>query len=108
MTDQLTEEYAGTELAAEPGPPAPIRIPWAPVPKVNLLPIEIVEKRRFRRTQVLLGLAVLGVVLLAGVGTSLAGRLQMLDARSMEWTEVRVRRDPGCPVCGDAARRRTG
>ncbi|MBL0426316.1 HesA/MoeB/ThiF family protein [Ramlibacter alkalitolerans] len=38
--------------------------------------------------------------LLAGVGTSLAGRLQMLDGRSMEWTEMRVRRDPGCAVCG--------
>lgn len=38
--------------------------------------------------------------LLAGVGTSLAGRLQMLDARSMEWTELAARRRPGCPVCG--------
>lgn len=37
--------------------------------------------------------------LLTGVGTSLAGRLQMLDARTMEWSEMRVRRDPGCPVC---------
>jgi molybdopterin/thiamine biosynthesis adenylyltransferase len=38
--------------------------------------------------------------LLAGIGISLAGRLQMLDARSMEWTEMRVARDPRCPVCG--------
>jgi molybdopterin/thiamine biosynthesis adenylyltransferase len=38
--------------------------------------------------------------LLAGVGTSLAGRLQMLDGRGMEWTEMRVKRDPACPVCG--------
>jgi molybdopterin/thiamine biosynthesis adenylyltransferase len=38
--------------------------------------------------------------LLAGVGTSLAGRLQMLDGRSMEWAEMRVRRDPACAVCG--------
>ena len=37
--------------------------------------------------------------LLAGVGTSLAGRLQMLDARTMEWTELKVSRDPACPVC---------
>jgi molybdopterin/thiamine biosynthesis adenylyltransferase len=37
--------------------------------------------------------------LLAGVGSSLAGRLQMVDARNMEWTEVRVPRDPGCRVC---------
>jgi molybdopterin-synthase adenylyltransferase len=40
-----------------------------------------------------------GLRLLAGVGTSLAGRLQMLDGRAMEWTEMRVRRDPACPVC---------
>ena len=38
--------------------------------------------------------------LLTGVGTSLAGRLQMLDARSMEWSELRLRRDPACRVCG--------
>ena len=37
--------------------------------------------------------------LLAGVGSSLAGRLQMLDARSMEWTEIRIARQPLCPVC---------
>ena len=38
--------------------------------------------------------------LLAGVGTSLAGRLQMIDARSMAWTEMAVARQPACPVCG--------
>ena len=37
--------------------------------------------------------------LLAGVGTSLAGRLQMLDARSMEWTEIKTRRSESCSVC---------
>lgn len=37
--------------------------------------------------------------LLAGIGRSLAGRLQMLDARTMEWTEIRVPRNPDCPVC---------
>ncbi|HEX4508814.1 MAG TPA: ThiF family adenylyltransferase, partial [Burkholderiaceae bacterium] len=37
--------------------------------------------------------------LLAGVGTSLAGRLQMLDVREMRWTEVRVSRAADCPVC---------
>ena len=40
--------------------------------------------------------------LLMGVGNSLAGRLQMLDARAMEWTEIRMARQPGCPVCGGA------
>ncbi|HEX4234479.1 MAG TPA: HesA/MoeB/ThiF family protein [Caldimonas sp.] len=37
--------------------------------------------------------------LVLGVGTSLCGRLQMLDAKSMEWTEVLIERDPGCAVC---------
>ncbi len=37
--------------------------------------------------------------LLAGVGSSLAGRLQMLDARTMEWTEVHLQRSAGCSVC---------
>ena len=37
--------------------------------------------------------------LLAGVGSSLAGRLQMLDGRAMEWTEVRIARNADCPVC---------
>ena len=38
--------------------------------------------------------------LLMGVGSSLAGRLQMLDARGMEWTEIRMARQPDCKVCG--------
>ena len=38
--------------------------------------------------------------LLAGIGRTLAGRLQMLDARTMEWTEMRLRRQAACPVCG--------
>ena len=37
--------------------------------------------------------------LLACCGTSLAGRLQMLDARTMEWTELRIARQPECAVC---------
>ncbi|GIK85717.1 MAG: molybdopterin biosynthesis protein MoeB [Betaproteobacteria bacterium] len=37
--------------------------------------------------------------LVAGVGRSLAGRLLLLDALAMEWRELRVPRDPACPVC---------
>lgn len=44
--------------------------------------------------------------LLAGVGTSLKGRLQMLDARHMEWNEVRVQRDAACRVCAPLRERR--
>jgi len=38
--------------------------------------------------------------LIAGAGTSLAGRLLLLDALAMHWREMRVPRDLGCPVCG--------
>ena len=37
--------------------------------------------------------------LLAGVGRPLRGRLLMLEARQMEWTELRVPRQCDCPVC---------
>lgn len=37
--------------------------------------------------------------LIANVGTSLAGRLLLLDALDMRWREMRVPRDPACPVC---------
>lgn len=37
--------------------------------------------------------------LISGAGTSLAGRLLMLDARSMEWSALQVRRDTNCVVC---------
>lgn len=37
--------------------------------------------------------------LLTGVGRSLAGRLLMLDGRSMEWTELQLPRNPQCPIC---------
>ena len=43
--------------------------------------------------------------LLAGVGSSLAGRLQLLDGRTMEWHELRTPRAPACTVCGQ---RRSG
>jgi molybdopterin/thiamine biosynthesis adenylyltransferase len=41
--------------------------------------------------------------LLAGVGSSLGGRLLMLDARSMRWEEVGAARQADCPVCGATA-----
>lgn len=38
--------------------------------------------------------------LIAGIGESLAGRLLLLDARSMEWTAIKITRDAACVVCG--------
>ena len=37
--------------------------------------------------------------LMAGIGSSLAGRLLMLDGRTMEWSMMRVARSPACGVC---------
>lgn len=39
---------------------------------------------------------------LTGTGQSLAGCLQMLDGRSMEWTRMQTPRDPACTVCRSA------
>ncbi|MBI4361951.1 MAG: molybdopterin-synthase adenylyltransferase MoeB [Euryarchaeota archaeon] len=38
---------------------------------------------------------------LLGKGEPLVGRLLLFEALSMHMTEVKVRRDPHCPVCGD-------
>ena len=37
--------------------------------------------------------------IVVGIGESLAGRLLLLDARTMEWTSIKVTRNPACPVC---------
>lgn len=37
--------------------------------------------------------------LISGAGQVLCGRLLMLDGRAMAWTEVRLPRNPACPVC---------
>nr|WP_315229538.1 molybdopterin-synthase adenylyltransferase MoeB [uncultured Limnohabitans sp.] len=42
------------------------------------------------------------VKLITGIGSRLVGRLQMLDGRGMEWNEMRVKRNPSCPVCGQS------
>lgn len=38
---------------------------------------------------------------LLGIGDGMAGQLLIYDALSMEVRKVKVRRDPGCPLCGD-------
>ena len=40
------------------------------------------------------------IKLLAGIGESLSGRLQVFDAKSAEWRSVKVKKDPACGVCG--------
>ncbi len=37
--------------------------------------------------------------LLSGAGTTLGGRLLLLDALRLQWRELRLRPDPACPVC---------
>jgi len=41
------------------------------------------------------------VKLILGVGEPLIGRLMLYDALAMRFREMKVRRNPECPVCGD-------
>lgn len=41
------------------------------------------------------------IKLLAGIGEPLIGRLLRYDALAMRWSELRLQRDPACPLCGD-------
>lgn len=40
--------------------------------------------------------------LILGVGETLTGRLLLVDGLNMEFRVVRTRRNPNCPLCGDA------
>ena len=40
------------------------------------------------------------IKLVLGIGETLAGRLLMIDALTMQFRSVRIRRDPACPACG--------
>ncbi len=37
--------------------------------------------------------------ILSGMGSHMAGRLLMLDGRELSWTDIRMQRNPACPVC---------
>lgn len=39
------------------------------------------------------------IKVITGVGKSLVGRLLLFDAWQMEWREMKLARDPDCPVC---------
>ena len=39
--------------------------------------------------------------LILGIGESLSSRLLLIDALSMSFREVKLKRDPACPLCGD-------
>jgi hypothetical protein len=41
--------------------------------------------------------------ILLGIGETLAGRLVLFDALDLTFTELRIPRDPACPVCSDEA-----
>jgi adenylyltransferase/sulfurtransferase len=40
---------------------------------------------------------------LMGIGDSLSGHLVIVDALAASFRKIRVPRDPGCPICSDAA-----
>ena len=39
--------------------------------------------------------------LMIGIGESLSSRLLLIDALSMNFREVKIKRNPNCPLCGD-------
>ena len=42
------------------------------------------------------------IKLIIGAGETLAGRLLLFDALQMSFRTLKLRRDPACPICGDA------
>ncbi len=41
------------------------------------------------------------IKMILGIGEPLVGKLLIMDALSMEFKKVKLRKDPSCPLCGD-------
>jgi Tfp pilus assembly protein PilN len=86
MTVETQTQQADTTAAPAGGG---IRVDWAPVPKVNLLPREILDARAFRRVQKLLAGAVVGTVAVAGL--AFAWSLHGVQVAQADLDETRAR-----------------
>jgi len=84
MTATASEEVEGVEAA-----PAVSRVEWAPVARVNLLPKEIGERRRFRRVQQ--GLALVVVLSVCGAGAAVWWSERQVDDAQAELDAVQAR-----------------
>jgi adenylyltransferase/sulfurtransferase len=75
-----------------PQPPAPGSVPsCAQAGVIGVLPGLIGS-----------AMAMEAVKLLSGQGAPLVGRLLIYNSLDMEFAEVRIQRDSGCPICGEA------
>ena len=45
--------------------------------------------------------AIEAIKIILGIGEPLTGRLLMYDALDMEFRELKIRKDPACPICGE-------
>ena len=71
----------------------------------------LIDKLGISRTKALAAVMVPGIIgslqtleaikLILGRGDTLIGRLALFDALTFQWRELRLRRNPDCPVCGD-------
>ena len=89
----------GLGVRAEPGPLLPVPLSRAAPGRARAV---LRRGRRPGRAARHRGLiqATETVKLLLGIGEPLIGRLLTYDALGMRFREVRLRRDPGCPLCG--------
>jgi len=42
------------------------------------------------------------IKVLCDIGDTLTGKLQLFDAMNMQWRTLKLRKDPGCPICSQA------
>ena len=74
-----------------PEPPPPGEVPsCAEAGVLGMLPGLVGSIQATETTKVLMG-----------IGKTLTGRLLLIDALEMDFREVKIRRNPECPLCGD-------
>ena len=84
---------AGEPLLPLPVPGAAAAAPGAELPG-GRCPRDSLRHRRARIQ------ATEAIKIVLGKGTTLAGRLLTYDSLKMKFRELKLRRDPNCPVCG--------
>ena len=77
-------------MTMEEAPITRARVEWATVPRVNLLPPEILESRSFRRTQMMLAAVVGATLLIAGLATVWAQHQIGVANRELEVVAART------------------
>ena len=93
--EEEDEEASGGETPATSGARV---VPLLPLRDIVVFPYMVVPLF-VGRTRSIQALEVIKLIM--GVGETLTGRMLLIDALTMDFREIKIRRNPDCKLCGD-------